>query len=147
MNQDLLKMNKDPRWYKDWIHNGLIMAIGHFDGSAEKNRHILSLITKLLLKLSSPYNRPRRPKEVEVLLYSFLNLGARLRWVVNATIRPFCRRERPGTHCIGGWVGPRAGLDGCGKCRPTGIWSPDRPARSDSLYQLSYSCPNRASYI
>jgi len=23
--------------------------------------------------------------------------------------------ERPGTYCIGGWVGPRAGLDGCGK--------------------------------
>jgi hypothetical protein len=21
-------------------------------------------------------------------------------------------------HCIGGWVGPRAGLDGCGKSRP-----------------------------
>ena len=27
-------------------------------------------------------------------------------------------RERPGTHCIGGWVGPRAGLDVCGKFRP-----------------------------
>jgi hypothetical protein len=26
--------------------------------------------------------------------------------------------ERPGTHCTGGWVGPRAGLDGCGKSRP-----------------------------
>jgi len=26
--------------------------------------------------------------------------------------------ERPGTHCIGSWVGPRAGLDGCGKSRP-----------------------------
>jgi len=26
--------------------------------------------------------------------------------------------ERPGTHCIGGWDGPRAGLDGCGKSRP-----------------------------
>ena len=25
---------------------------------------------------------------------------------------------RPGTLCIGGWVGPRAGLDGCGKSRP-----------------------------
>jgi hypothetical protein len=25
---------------------------------------------------------------------------------------------RPGTHCIGGWVGPRAGLDGCEKSRP-----------------------------
>jgi hypothetical protein len=27
-------------------------------------------------------------------------------------------RERPGTHCTGGWVGPRAGLDICGKSRP-----------------------------
>ena len=38
--------------------------------------------------------------------------------VVNATPRPLHPRERPGTHCIGGWVGPRAGLDGCGKSRP-----------------------------
>jgi hypothetical protein len=27
-------------------------------------------------------------------------------------------RERPSTHCKGGWVGPRAGLDRCGKSRP-----------------------------
>ena len=27
-------------------------------------------------------------------------------------------RERPGTYCIGGWVGPRVGLDGYGKSRP-----------------------------
>jgi len=26
-------------------------------------------------------------------------------------------RERPGTHCTGGWVGPRAGLDRRGKSR------------------------------
>ena len=26
-------------------------------------------------------------------------------------------RERPGTHCVGGWVGPRAGLDVYGKSR------------------------------
>jgi hypothetical protein len=24
----------------------------------------------------------------------------------------------PGIHCIGGWVGPRAGLDVCEKSRP-----------------------------
>jgi hypothetical protein len=23
--------------------------------------------------------------------------------------------KRPCAHCVGGWVGPRAGLDGCGK--------------------------------
>ena len=54
------------------------------------------------------------------------------------------RGRRPGTHCIGGWMGPRAGLDGCGKTRPpTGIRSPDRPARSESLYRLS--CPGPCS--
>jgi len=50
------------------------------------------------------------------------NLGARWRWVVNATLWPLYPRERPGTHSIGGWVGPRGGLDGCGKsCPPPAI--------------------------
>jgi hypothetical protein len=26
--------------------------------------------------------------------------------------------KRPGTHFIGGWVGPRVGLDGCEESRP-----------------------------
>jgi len=38
--------------------------------------------------------------------------------VVNAMLRPLYPQERPGTHCIGGWVGSRAGLDGCGKSSP-----------------------------
>ena len=33
-----------------------------------------------------------------------------------------------------GW----ADLDGCGKSRLTGVRSPDRPARSESLYPLRY---------
>ena len=58
-------------------------------------------------------------------------------WVVSTTPRPLYPRERPGTHCTGGWVGHKAGLDGCGKSRPlTGIRSPDRLARSESLYRL-----------
>jgi len=32
-------------------------------------------------------------------------------------------RERPGTHCAGGWVGPGAGLDGRKISSPTGIRS------------------------
>ena len=59
-------------------------------------------------------------------------------WVVNATPRPLYPQKRPGTHCIGGWVGPRTGLNGCGKSRPSGFRSPDRPAPSELLYRLSY---------
>ena len=61
--------------------------------------------------------------------------------VVNATPRPLYPRERPGTYCIGGWVGPSAALDGGGKSTPppfpTEFRFPDRPARSESLYRLS----------
>ena len=39
-------------------------------------------------------------------------------WVVKATPRPLYPLERSSTHCIGCRVGPRAGLDGCGKSRP-----------------------------
>ena len=39
-------------------------------------------------------------------------------WAVNAKPRPLYPRERPATNCTGGWVGPRAGLDGCGKSPP-----------------------------
>ena len=49
--------------------------------------------------------------------------------------------ERPGTQCIGDWVGPRAGLYGCGKFAPNGIRSPDCPALSESLYRLRYPRP------
>jgi hypothetical protein len=38
--------------------------------------------------------------------------------VVSTTYWPLYPRERAGTHCTGGWVGPRAGLDVCEKSRP-----------------------------
>jgi hypothetical protein len=68
----------------------------------------------------------------------FLNLGTRRGvWLASRPGRLY-PWERPGTHCTGGCVGPGAGLDRCGKSRPTGIRSPDLPARSESLYQLRY---------
>src|SRR5215510_3274133 len=54
---------------------------------------------------------------------SFLDLGARRGWVLSTTPRPLYPRERSGTHCTGGWVGPRAGLDVCEKsCPPPGFF-------------------------
>jgi hypothetical protein len=64
----------------------------------------------------------------------FLNPGTRRGCVP----RPLLPPENTGTHCTGGWVGPGAGLAGCRKSRPTGIKCPDCPARSESLYRLSY---------
>jgi len=58
--------------------------------------------------------------------------------MVNATPRPLYRRARPVTHCIGGWVGPRAGLNTCGKSRPYQNSDPGPYSHSESLYRLSY---------
>jgi hypothetical protein len=42
----------------------------------------------------------------------FFDLGTRYRRVISFTPRRFTFRESaPGIHWIGGWVGPRAGLD------------------------------------
>jgi hypothetical protein len=48
----------------------------------------------------------------------------------------------PGSHWIGGWVGPRTGLDAVEKrkilyCQEP---NPGRRDRSPSLYRLSYPC-------
>ena len=39
-------------------------------------------------------------------------------------------------------MGRKAGVDGWENLTPTGIRSPDRPARSESLYRLSYRVTN-----
>ena len=77
-------------------------------------------------------------------LYSFFNLGARRWWVVNATVRPLYPRERPATHCIGGCVRPRAGLDRCAKSRRyrdpiPGPSSPQRDAIPTALSRGVYA--------
>ena len=52
----------------------------------------------------------------------FHDRGTRRGWVVSSTPRPhFTPRERPGTHCPGGWVGPRAGLAGRKISSPPGF--------------------------
>ena len=38
--------------------------------------------------------------------------------------QPLYPWERPGTHCIGGWVGPITGLDGCRKSHPPAGFEP-----------------------
>jgi hypothetical protein len=63
-----------------------------------------------------------------------VEVGTKLRWVVNFTSRPlYLRGKSPFTNRTGGWVGPRAGLDVTEKrkisfpCRES---NPGRPACS-----------------
>ena len=71
--------------------------------------------------------------------------GSRWEWVVNATPRPLYSLETPSTHCTGGcdgeggWPGPV--WTSAESLAPTGIRFPDRPARSELLYRLSYPGP------
>jgi hypothetical protein len=68
--------------------------------------------------------------------YSFSTLDGR-EWSASRPGRALPMEKDPGTHCTGGWVGPRAGLDteDRGKifclCRGS---NPDRPVRSLTLY-------------
>jgi hypothetical protein len=60
-------------------------------------------------------------------------------WVLNATPAVLPPGKRLGTHCIGGWVGPSANLDGRGKSRPNraSIPGPSSPWRVAIPTQLS----------
>ena len=70
--------------------------------------------------------------------YSFFNLGARWGWVVNAAFRrtlpSFPPGARPAADCIGSRVSPR-------------FWSPDRPARSESVYRIRYPCRRHKDWL
>ena len=49
-------------------------------------------------------------------------------------------RERPGTNLTGDWVGPRAGLERCGKISSTQGFDPRTVEPiAQSLYRLSYA--------
>jgi hypothetical protein len=74
----------------------------------------------------------------------FPDLGTSWKQVVASCPCQFTPEERaPGTHSTGGWMGPSAGLDYVEKRKfltlPGLEFRPlRRPARSQSLYRLSY---------
>jgi hypothetical protein len=93
------------------LHQTISTFISTNKLTKKKNRYIFYLFYKKL-KLTH-YTPRRRLRGDEVYLLLILDFGTRWGWVVYVTPRPrFTPGERtPGTHCTGGWVGPRAGLD------------------------------------
>jgi hypothetical protein len=75
--------------------------------------YIFFIFIYLVIVKAVPLPPWRRQGWEEYSSYSLINLSTRWGWVVSVTSRlHFTPGERtPGTHCTGGWVGPRAGLD------------------------------------
>ena len=61
-------------------------------------------------------------------------------WVVNATPWPLYPQERPGTHCIGGWVGPQGQSGRVQKISSPPEFDPRRVQPVASLY-TDYAIP------
>jgi hypothetical protein len=119
-----------------------LLSISPYDSFYDRHKP-WCVLKSLKKKVKQSHYRTEQTQTVgRVIALLFLDLGARKRCVVSITPRPLYSRGRPGTHCTGGWLGPRAGLDVCEKSRPTGIRSTDRPARSHSLYRLRYPGPH-----
>jgi hypothetical protein len=98
-----------------------------------------------LLKLKLSHSTPRRRLGgEETYMPLILDLSTRWGWVVSVTPRPRSSpgERTPGTHCTGGWVGPRAGLDT--EVRGKIIspqpwierWSPSRTTRSHKIFAI-----------
>jgi hypothetical protein len=47
-----------------------------------------------------------------------------MNWIVNATLRLLYPRDRPGTHCRGGWIDLKDGLEWVRKISPTPGFDP-----------------------
>jgi hypothetical protein len=73
------------------------------------------------------------------------DLGTRRSWAVSTMPLSLYPQERPGTHCTGWWVGPRAGLNVCEKSRPHRDLIPG--PSSQLLYRLSYRGPLKLSTV
>ena len=88
-------------------------------------------ITPIKAHPTKGYEGPEREQKYRFIL-SLISTLVGCGW---ATPRPgrSTPGKRPGSHCAGGCVGPRAGLDGVHKPRPPpiGMQSPDRPGRSE----------------
>jgi hypothetical protein len=84
-------------------------------------------------------NRSRRLRGWVVV---WLYFGTGWRWIVNATPRPLCPRERDPVPILleVAWT-PEPVWMGAENLASTGIQSPDRPADGESLYWLSYPGP------
>jgi hypothetical protein len=118
-----------PPWYNQWkqtikqIHTMIIPISAIFSTAVNfSSANCLTFLRKLqgmFRKVKQSGYRPEQAQRVDRgIALTFPDLGARRGCVVSIMPRPLYPRMRPGTHCTGGWVGPRVGLNVCEISRP-----------------------------
>ena len=68
-------------------------------------------------------------------------------WVLNAKPRPLYPQESPVTLRMVGWIGPTAGLDGCGESRSPLGFDPWIVQAAASRYTDTLSRPTCVAYV
>jgi len=89
-------------------------------------------MVKFILEQSTEAQRGNNSVITLLSLYPQCQLGVGGQRHAPAALPP---GKRPGTHCIGGWVGSRAGMDWCGKSRPPPGFDPRTVQPVASLYR------------
>jgi hypothetical protein len=76
---------------------------------------------------------------------TFLSLGTRWRWVVSSRLLPlYSPAKEPQIHWIGGWVGPRIGVNAVEKWKNLALAGIEPGPSSPSLYRLGeYMFPTK----
>jgi hypothetical protein len=104
-----------------------LKTLSHYSNSSSFGNQAQNKVkVKLTLKKGHEGPEGKQRYSSTLSLTSALDLGG---WSKPRPGRFIPRGKRPGTYCTGGWVCPRAGLEGCGKFRPHRdlIPGPSRP--------------------
>jgi len=115
----------------------------HFARYIHKSKCKVKCALVQALRLCTSRTAHRGSRGIALL---FLDHGTRRGWGVSVTPRPLFAPEKDLVPIVqkAGWA-PGPVWTGAENLNPTGIRSPDRPARSQSLYRLRY--PAHAWYI
>jgi hypothetical protein len=120
-------------------------------GNIQKHESSLHKIFKAgILLWVSPFLQATKAlrESRRIALLCFLDLGIRRGWGVSVTPWPLSTPRKDPVPIVqeAGWA-PGPVWTGAENLAPTGIQSPDRPARSQSLYPLSYPAHWKYCYV
>ena len=140
-------------WWKDTAGRWRRPRLGHVAADRDQvfwNLHFSGRLLYICIQKKVKWSRYRPGVAQRVgrgIALLFHDRGTRSGWVVSSTLRPhFTPRERPGTHCTGGWVGPRAGLDGRKISFPPGFFLMHLLTLTHSCHFM-YKCSDLSCYI